>query len=201
MKYGRPCAIKEFSDEAMSMVDEVTNSKEIEWEKGTIFPASVDKRNEIMPDWWPLKEPPPRNSTIAWLKDRKFRDMLLEIAQEVNEAADWNLNITDLEPVQYGIYEEGGYFNWHTDQHPQPNVGMVRKISMSLQLNEVNEDFEGGELDLELFRPEVEPRYQTYQLEPRKAIFFKSDTWHRVRPVTSGIRKSLVAWFIGPPYV
>jgi PKHD-type hydroxylase len=32
-------------------------------------------------------------------------------------------------------------------------------------------------------------------------IVFPSDTEHRVTPVTKGIRYSLVAWFLGPPYV
>ena len=32
------------------------------------------------------------------------------------------------------------------------------------------------------------------------AIFFQSDRWHRVRPVSSGVRKSLVAWYSGPTF-
>ena len=32
----------------------------------------------------------------------------------------WNLSIQGLEPVQYGIYPEGGKYDWHVDQHPKP---------------------------------------------------------------------------------
>ena len=32
-------------------------------------------------------------------------------------------------------------------------------------------------------------------------IVFPSYLWHRVKPVTKGTRKSLVIWFIGPPFV
>ena len=74
---------------------------------------------------------------------------------------------------------------------------MVRKISMSLFLNE---DYEGGDFDLEIYKPEVDPRYKSFKLPKGSAIFFQGDKWHRVRPVTSGVRKSIVAWFYGPPY-
>ena len=89
-------------------------------------------------------------------------------------------------------------YDWHVDQHPKPVRGNVRKISMTLFLND---DYEGGEFDLEIYRPDADPRYKTFKLKPGSAIFFQGDQWHRVRPVTSGIRKSLVAWFYGPPYV
>jgi len=31
-------------------------------------------------------------------------------------------------------------------------------------------------------------------------LIFPSYLWHRVTPVTKGIRKSLVAWVIGPQF-
>ena len=89
------------------------------------------------------------------------------------------------------------FYDWHIDQHPKVMNGVVRKISMSLFLNE---DYEGGEFDLEIYKPESNPRYETFRLKKGDAIFFNSTTWHRVRPVTSGVRKSIVAWFTGPPY-
>ena len=75
--------------------------------------------------------------------------------------------------------------------------GCIRKVSMSLLMND---EFEGGELDIEIYKPGTEPRYDTIKLPKGSAVFFQSDRWHRVRPVTKGIRKSLVAWFYGPPY-
>ena len=108
-----------------------------------------------------------------------------------------SFNIGGVEPVQYGLYEPGGTYSWHVDQHPKPVRGNVRKISMTLFLNE---DYEGGEFDLELYSPDTDPRFKTFKLKTGSAIFFQGDQWHRVRPVTSGLRKSLVAWFYGPPY-
>ena len=110
-----------------------------------------------------------------------------------------NIDIQGCQPIQYGIYSKGGKYNWHVDQHPKPVQGMVRKISMTLFMNEPDE-YKGGEFDLELYKPETDCRYETFKLKKGSAIFFQSDVWHRVRPVKSGVRKSIVAWFYGPPY-
>jgi predicted 2-oxoglutarate/Fe(II)-dependent dioxygenase YbiX len=56
---------------------------------------------------------------------------------------------------------------------------------------------EGGEFDLEVYSPAIEKRYETFKLKPNTALFFKSDQWHRVRPVKSGVRKSIVGWVLG----
>ena len=68
----------------------------------------------------------------------------------------------------------------------------VRKISMSLLLNHESE-FEGGEL--ELFADG-----NVASLTQGHAIFFASFLNHRVKPVTKGVRKSLVVWFGGTPF-
>ena len=48
--------------------------------------------------------------------------------------------------------------------------------------------------------PTDSPRYHSFKLPKRSIVLFQSDLWHRVRPITSGVRKTLVVWFIGPPY-
>ena len=68
---------------------------------------------------------------------------------------------------------------------------------MSLFMNNPDE-YEGGELDLELFDPEKKPRYETFKLKKGSTIFFQFDMRLRVRPDNSGVRKSLVAWYSGP---
>jgi PKHD-type hydroxylase len=68
----------------------------------------------------------------------------------------------------------------------------VRKISMTLLLSPENE-FEGG--DLELIK-----EGQSAKIKQGQAIFFASFIRHRVKPVTRGVRKSLVMWFGGPSF-
>ena len=62
----------------------------------------------------------------------------------------------------------------------------------------LNDDFEGGELQLECGSPVQEERHQTVKLAKGDIIFFPSFHWHRVLPVTSGERHSLVGWVCGP---
>ena len=34
-------------------------------------------------------------------------------------------------------------------------------------------------------------RYETFSKLPTNTVYFKSDYWHRVRPVSDGVRKSM----------
>ena len=180
MKYGLYYKEVEFNDNSRNTVKRALSSN-LKWDQGKV----LGKKSS-------------RSSNVAWVRDQQLLSMLFRMAKQINKDTGWNLNITGIEPVQFGIYGEDDYYGWHADQHAQPVRGMVRKISMSLFLND---DYEGGEFDLEIYKPETDPRYKTFKLSSWSAIFFQGDYWHRVRPVTSGKRKSLVAWFYGPPYI
>ena len=73
---------------------------------------------------------------------------------------------------------------------------MIRKVSFSTILND---DFEGGEFDIETKNPADKKRYDTFDNKKQNTIIFPSHMWHRVRPVKSGVRKSIVGWVLGPP--
>jgi len=140
-----------------------------------------------------------RSSKIAFIKDRRVLEPFMKLAQDVNKSAGWHFYIDAIEPMQYGEYHFGNEYGWHVDQHSKPyKDGRVRKFSFSIFLND---DFEGGEFDLEIHNPNVNPRYITIdKLSPNTAVFFQADVWHRVRPVTMGIRRSLVGWVLGPRF-
>ena len=180
MNYGLLWKEVAFNRKAMDIVTKATNA-DLNWHQGKIHNSLKDTRR----------------SNVAWIGDHDLLSMLLRMVKRINRDAKWNLNITGVEAVQYGIYGVGDFYDWHVDQHPTPVRGMVRKISMTLFLND---DYEGGDFDLEIYRPDADPRYKTFKLKSGSAIFFQGDQWHRVRPITSGHRESLVAWFYGPPY-
>jgi PKHD-type hydroxylase len=69
----------------------------------------------------------------------------------------------------------------------------TRKLSMVIQLSEPL--YTGGTLDLE-----NDPLPPGVFARKGSAIFFPSFNWHRVTPVTAGVRYSLVCWFMGPPF-
>ena len=108
-------------------------------------------------------------------------------------------DISDIENdmIQYTQYNKGDFYNWHTDMDicdiNEPDQS-VRKLSFTLQLT--NEDeYTGGNLEFADFDD------STYRfLVPKSrgtVIVFDSRTPHRVTPVESGIRKSLVGWVVG----
>ncbi len=173
----------------------VISSNELEFNDSSVFKPGgklkVDKSQ--------------RKNKVSFINDDKDDTCgraLYTLAQEANYNAAWNLKIDCIYPIQYGVYEEGDFYGWHMDQNiefdPKSNES-VKKISMSLFLNDPSE-YEGGDLDIEYQGPASDPRYDSFRLPMGNAVFFQSDVWHRVRPVTSGIRKSLVAWFGGPAY-
>ena len=101
------------------------------------------------------------------------------------------------EPLQYSEYDVGDEYGWHRDVHDEPySNGLVRKVSFSTILND---DFEGGEFDIETKNPEDKRRYETFKSEEYNTIIFPAHMWHRVRPVKSGVRKSIVGWLLGRP--
>ena len=135
-----------------------------------------------------------RKGKVSWIINDDLKQYFFDSLQEINIAAKWYLNITSISDIQYGVYNVGDYYNWHIDQGLQYNEGDVRKLSMTCFLNE---DYEGGEFDIE---DRYYGKYKSFKEKPGSIIFFPSDAWHRVRPVTSGQRRSLVAWFSGPSW-
>jgi len=91
-------------------------------------------------------------------------------------------------------YYEGGNYNWHCDYGISPKRGIVRKLSMSMQLTDPSE-YEGGELQL------VDYQNHTNMVpnDLGTVIIFDSKLPHKVWPVTWGKRIALVGWASGPP--
>lgn len=126
---------------------------------------------------------------IEWLH-AKLEEMVLRMNAEFYRYDLYGLN----EAFQYTVYEgaEGGHYGWHVDRGEA--LYEPRKISLSLQLSEPR-DYEGGDLELEAGNG-------TQRAEKARGalIAFPSFVLHRVVPVTSGIRKSLVIWVAGPEF-
>ncbi|HUE64860.1 MAG TPA: 2OG-Fe(II) oxygenase [Rhizomicrobium sp.] len=133
---------------------------------------------------WIQKEP-----EIQWLHAR-LEEMVLEVNARFYRYDLFGLN----EAFQYTVYEgtEGGYYGWHVDvgeKNYEP-----RKISISVQLSDPS-GYEGGDLILQAGAGEFSAEKARGTL-----IAFPSFVLHRVTPVTSGTRKSLVVWVAGPEF-
>ena len=157
-----------------------------------------------------------RRSENAWIPTNHWVGGFLwhYIMKANRENFLYDLTAIDDEQIQYTIYEEGSYYNWHIDAgissafRPEQTVGSStnksadistvqgeyqRKLSFVVQLSDPSE-YRGGELQLmgdagdTYFAPKVKGT----------VILFDSRTPHRVRKIKSGSRRSLVGWVVGP---
>ena len=176
--------------------------------------ATADGNNEV--------DVTRRQGLIGYFNDEPQYEWLFReiwsIVEQVN-SSNWKFNITAIEAPQYSIYNEGHYFGWHRDtmsNHTRTSVGgssdMTRKISMTIQLSDPSE-YEGGYFDVPLDErietavgnlddpvvPENGPNIPEALLPKGTILAFPSVVTHRVTPIKSGVRRSLVIWANGPP--
>ena len=129
---------------------------------------------------------------IGWIKN-----LVQDFASRANKQA-FGFDISFLEDIQYTIYNgtDEGYYDWHFDTFWGNSTAFDRKISLIIQLSNPSE-YEGGEFLIDKQYEQPDPM----QLKTRGTVLcFPSPIRHTVKPVTSGVRKSLVAWIEGPKF-
>ena len=138
-------------------------------------------------------------SLVCWLEPmveaEKLFQTLFDMTMDANQRADWHFEVGILEPLQFTKYGVGEKYDWHVDQLININEETCRKLSFTMLLND---EFEGGDLQLECGSPSNPEREHSVALKKGDIVFFPSYCWHRVLPVTSGERHSLVGWLHGP---
>jgi len=150
-----------------------------------------------------------RKSDIVWLDDQWIYKEIHPYIHEANFCAGWNFQWDWSEQMQFTKYKLNQYYDWHCDSFPKPNenvnesnfFGKIRKLSVTCQLSDGTE-YEGGELEFQP-RNKEDPNLtvQCKEILPKGSIIvFPSHVWHRVKPVTKGVRYSLVMWNIGYPF-
>jgi PKHD-type hydroxylase len=134
-----------------------------------------------------------RVSDIAWLSNNPktswVYDRIADLAIKANSEM-WNFDIWDFQDdLQYtSYYGNGGHYDWHADL----GVGISnRKLSVVLQLSNADE-YEGGELQMN-----TGGSILNVPKEKGLICFFPSFVLHRVTPLSSGLRRSLVTWLCG----
>ena len=101
--------------------------------------------------------------------------------------------------IQSTVYRGGekrDFYGWHVyggRTHEIDGIEMERKLSISLLLSEPDE-YEGGELQFSYYHK----NHGTVKPPAGTGIIFPAWLPHRVKPVKSGIRRSLVGWMDGP---
>ncbi|MDA9973268.1 2OG-Fe(II) oxygenase [Alphaproteobacteria bacterium] len=135
-----------------------------------------------------------RKSKICWLSENWIKNLLWEHILRVNNKS-FKIDVENKSEVQFTEYSfaDNGHYDWHHDVNWNGQTDIDRKISMTVQLSNENE-YDGGDFEFE----ELETN-ANFKLKGT-IIIFPSYLRHRVTPVTSGVRKSLVAWFSGPQW-
>ena len=137
-----------------------------------------------------------RDSDISWLhmspESRWLFDKFSFLLGRVNHDH-FMYDIDGFDAFQYTKYKSKQHYNWHFDAQTE-YLSWERKISASILLTSP-EKYGGGEFQLVHTGNVEEP----LSIKPPKGtvIFFASWMSHRVAPIKSGVRKSLVAWVLG----
>lgn len=139
-----------------------------------------------------------RDSDIMWITPDQNSDWLFQKFGSLVSLVNYDhfmYNIDGFEAFQYTVYKSKNkqHYDWHVDVDNNSS-NYVRKISASVILSDPN-DYEGGEFELVPHGRVNEP----FVVKPKRGevVFFSSFMPHRVRPITSGVRKSLVCWVMG----
>ena len=133
-----------------------------------------------------------RSSQIYWINESWVQELLWEYILEANKKT-FHVDVINKSEIQFTEYrsDEGGKYDWHHDVNWNGQEGLDRKLSISIQLSD-KLDYEGGNFEFEEITSSMDFK------EIGTIIIFPSYLRHRVTKVTSGTRRSLVAWFYGP---
>ena len=151
-----------------------------------------------------------RKSNVAWMNDRWIYKEIQPYIHAANQNAGWNFDWNFSESCQFTKYKMNQFYDWHCDSNELPydrpdepdKHGKIRKLSATVSLVDDSE-YEGGDFEFD-FRNNDDgsniPRV-CEEIKPKGSIVvFPSFVWHRVKPVTSGTRYSLVLWNLGWPF-
>jgi len=171
-----------------------------------------------------------RDSEVCWFNDDWLYQLVHPFLRTANEQAGWKYQWDFSESFQFTKYNPGGFYGWHADGNScwygrykrfipgvsptrpdgkplrgyseNPNfVGKVRKLSITINLNEPGE-YEGGNLKFD-FGPHAGRKrfHECVEIRPQGSIIvFPSYVYHQVTPVTKGTRYSMVLWSLGQPF-
>ena len=150
-----------------------------------------------------------RDSNICWFSDRWIYKEIQPYVHQANQKAGWNFEWDWSEYCQFTIYKKGQYYDWNCDswdkhyEEEGPTKGKIRKLSVTVSLSDPK-DYKGGELQFDFRQNDPDKKREirtcTEILPKGSLVVFPSFVWHRVKPITKGVRYSLVNWNLGWPF-
>ncbi len=161
--------------------------KEDNWDFDKKQPKDLGKPDESI-----------RRTKLNWFPtNHRYNKILSDYIIKANKIM-YHYVLSKFTPCQFARYDVGDFYDYHQDSGHQINEyeKETRKLSMTVQLSEPD-TYEGGEFYFyNGNKDEIEPDIQ----EQGSILVFDSRMWHRVAPVTKGVRYSLVSWILGPRF-
>jgi hypothetical protein len=149
-----------------------------------------------------------RECDVRWIRYGApgFTFAVDRIVSALREAGTEGSEDWEIEDLQYTAYGPGAFHDWHIDAYRRSYnrydlrlgerfIGKKRKLSLSVLLNSA-QCFTGGSFEISMFpnrENTVGTALETFS-EPGDMAVFDSSLIHRVAPVCTGLRKSLVVW-------
>ena len=169
----------------VSDIIKTLSEQDLKWQEA-LFSSSEKKDKDV------------RESEICWIEDDILKNFIYYKFESANSDPQWGYELTDIEHIQYTKYKINGHYDWHTDYMWSEETRECRKLSMTLMLSK-RDDYEGGSFEFQRFE-NGESHFQEINLDIGEMIVFPSILQHRIKPVTRGERKVLVAWTWGPMF-
>ena len=150
-----------------------------------------------------------RDTDVYFSADDWLYEVLCPYVSVANESAGWEYDIDWYETIQIAKYSKDQHYARHRDGGSDVNSvydekssnhrflhGKVRKLSLCAILSD---EYSGGNFQISVPHPKgsniISP-----SMRKGSVIVFPSYYYHRVAPVTGGIRHSLSMWCLGSPF-
>ena len=118
----------------------------------------------------------------------------------------FHYDLTYFQQIQFAKYSDGDFYDWHIDSYHQDQPNKIRKLSLTLALSDPD-TFEGGELQFynggRPWEEKGDPNGEQVKMDLKSqgtVVVFDSRDFHRVTPVTQGVRHSIVCWATGAAF-
>lgn len=129
-------------------------------------------------------------------RDHHIYDNLLKPYVNSANRECFGFSLNGVSEFQLAQYKTGHYYKEHMDCF-LANIKSQRKLSITVQLSDASE-YEGGEF---MFTKDINTPDQKLLKEKGRIIVFPSFIYHEVKPITQGIRHSLVGWYEGNHWI
>lgn len=142
-------------------------------------------------------DPNVRISNVSWIHyNDQHKEIFDQIIPRVDSINYWHFGflLHGMESFQYTRYHPGGHYKFHNDVIAKKE-NEQRKLSIVVSLTDPAE-YEGGRFFL---NPTGDVPMQ-FKFEKGDMMAFPSYVPHKVEPVTSGLRTTLVSWIYGPKF-